>query len=406
MWYEERVLKNGKTTYKFYERYKDPLTNKSKKVSISMNTCTKKAKNEAVLLLDKKINSIISNSNTQQLSTLTFFEVCDEYFKHYKATSGNKYNTFLSKESELKVLKKLFNSDVLVQKLNLSYTQKQFDKILELNIAHEYCYKILSLFKNIMRYVNKFYNLENISFIDNITLPRKSLSIEQIRNKQSFFLENSEVKLIINKILEDYQSLNRLDSKRIRFVTAYIIEFMYLNGMRVGELLAIKNENIDFDKKELMIEGTINWKKSNGGYGVKDTTKNEYSTRKININNRSCQILKTLIHENKKIHLYNKSYINRGFIFTTSKGNPIFISQINKILEEAVDKIDSINKKVTTHIFRHSHITLLAEMGIPLKVTMDRVGHNDHDTTLKIYSHVSEKMSKELVNKLENINIV
>lgn len=312
----------------------------------------------------------------------------------------------MSKESELKVLKKLFNSDVLVQKLNLSYTQKQFDKILELNIAHEYCYKILSLFKNIMRYVNKFYNLENISFIDNITLPRKSLSIEQIRNKQSFFLENSEVKLIINKILEDYQSLNRLDSKRIRFVTAYIIEFMYLNGMRVGELLAIKNENIDFDKKELMIEGTINWKKSNGGYGVKDTTKNEYSTRKININNRSCQILKTLIHENKKLHLYNKSYINRGFIFTTSKGNPIFISQINKILEEAVDKIDSINKKVTTHIFRHSHITLLAEMGIPLKVTMDRVGHNDHDTTLKIYSHVSEKMSKELVNKLENINIV
>lgn len=48
----------------------------------------------------------------------------------------------------------------------------------------------------------------------------------------------------------------------------------------------------------------------------------------------------------------------------------------------------------------------LAEMVIPLKVTMDRVGHNDHNTTLKIYSHVAEKMSKELVNKLENINIV
>ncbi|MBN4913237.1 tyrosine-type recombinase/integrase [Staphylococcus sp. EG-SA-13] len=57
---------------------------------------------------------------------------------------------------------------------------------------------------------------------------------------------------------------------------------------------------------------------------------------------------------------------------------------------------------IINHIFRHSHITLLAEMGIPLKVTMDRVGHNDHDTTIKIYSHVSEKMSKEL----ENINIV
>jgi len=51
-------------------------------------------------------------------------------------------------------------------------------------------------------------------------------------------------------------------------------------------------------------------------------------------------------------------------------------------------------------------IIYFTKMRIPLKVTMDRVGHNDHDTTLKIYSHVSEKMSKELVNKLENINII
>lgn len=51
-------------------------------------------------------------------------------------------------------------------------------------------------------------------------------------------------------------------------------------------------------------------------------------------------------------------------------------------------------------------IIYFTKMGIPLKVTMDRVGHNDHDTTLKIYSLVSEKMSKELVNKLEIINIV
>ncbi|MBR9584032.1 tyrosine-type recombinase/integrase, partial [Staphylococcus aureus] len=62
-----------------------------------------------------------------------------------------------------------------------------------------------------------------------------------------------------------------------------------------------------------------------------------------------------------------------------------------------------MNKKVTTHTFRHTHITLLVEMNVSLKAIMKRVGHVDEKTTIRIYTHVTEKMDRELTQKLENI---
>ena len=53
-----------------------------------------------------------------------------------------------------------------------------------------------------------------------------------------------------------------------------------------------------------------------------------------------------------------------------------------------------------------SHISLLSQLGISLRAIMDRVGHTDHKTTLQIYSHVTEQMDKDMMNKLETINIV
>nr|WP_232514312.1 tyrosine-type recombinase/integrase [Staphylococcus nepalensis] len=62
-----------------------------------------------------------------------------------------------------------------------------------------------------------------------------------------------------------------------------------------------------------------------------------------------------------------------------------------------------MGKKVTSHTFRHTHISLLVEMNVSLKAIMKRVGHTDEKTTIQIYTHVTEKMDKQLTEKLENI---
>src|SRR5699024_11932748 len=67
-------------------------------------------------------------------------------------------------------------------------------------------------------------------------------------------------------------------------------------------------------------------------------------------------------------------------------------------------KYTDIKKKLTPHSFRHSHISMMTESGIDLPTIMQRVGHEDPDTTLKVYTHVTEKMKVKSIENLSKMN--
>ncbi len=52
------------------------------------------------------------------------------------------------------------------------------------------------------------------------------------------------------------------------------------------------------------------------------------------------------------------------------------------------------------HNLRHTHATVLAELGTPANLTMQRMGHKNISTTLQFYTHVTDKMQSELITKL------
>ena len=56
-------------------------------------------------------------------------------------------------------------------------------------------------------------------------------------------------------------------------------------------------------------------------------------------------------------------------------------------------------------MLRHSHISLLAELGVPIKAIMERVGHIDESITLRVYSHVTQNMHDEVKEKLNRISL-
>lgn len=136
-------------------------------------------------------------------------------------------------------------------------------------------------------------------------------------------------------------------------------------------------------------------------YGLR-TQKKERAYRTISITDRSCEILRKVILENKKAAQWEKMYVERGFIFTNHRGNPMSLSSINRNMQQSAKNV-GINKHVTSHTMRHSHISLLSQLGVSLRAIMDRVGHSDHKTTLQIYSHVTEQMDKDMMNKLEAV---
>ncbi|MBU0438011.1 tyrosine-type recombinase/integrase [Staphylococcus succinus] len=86
-------------------------------------------------------------------------------------------------------------------------------------------------------------------------------------------------------------------------------------------------------------------------------------------------------------------YTDRGFIFCALSGNTIQSNRINKALHECTTELKS-NKHVTSHTLRHTYISMLAELGMSLKVIMNRVRHSNSNTSLKMYTYVTDKMKK------------
>lgn len=54
-------------------------------------------------------------------------------------------------------------------------------------------------------------------------------------------------------------------------------------------------------------------------------------------------------------------------------------------------------------MFRHTHVSKLAEMGIPLYVIQERVGHSNSKITEQVYLHVTKKVQDNLIEKLNQL---
>ncbi len=240
------------------------------------------------------------------------------------------------------------------------------------NLSHKVIKDAMSIVRNIMKHTQKRYKLADLSYLDDVVIPKQAKTRDQIKAKRENYLEMSEIQLIVDKLNALATSKRTWYMKLSFIMTAYIVEFMALIAMRIGECLAIQPENIDFDKATLEIDGTIHWidETDGSGHGVKDTTKTEASYRTISLTTRSMNKLRKAMLENKKAKQWDSNYNDRGFIFTDHYGNPMALSSVNhniKLVVESIKDKDGkpiITKHVTTHTLRHSHISLLSQLGV------------------------------------------
>lgn len=402
MWITKYTTKNDQVRYKYSERYIDPLTNKNKIVSISMPKNNSQSRKEAMLRLNDKIQKKIKESSTINIDSLTFVTALDEWFAHYKNTAGVKVSTIYNKESSIKTIKSAIGKDILIKKMTTRYLQEIFNEWYKSKKRSNSTMKNLrSVIKKVFLYVQLQYGLEDLRAIQNVELPNRQKSRSEVLAIRNNYLEDNEVKEIID-ILKQMQSEGGYGRfLRNVMVLRYAVEFQTLNGMRIGELIAIQNKDIDYENKKLDINGTYVRASYNnsGDHGYKDTTKTESSYRTIDLTDRSIEILKKLELENRKSIQWDDNFNDNDYIFTNTVGKPLDTMYIGRVLKKAIERT-TITKKVTTHTFRHTHISRLAQMNINLRAIQSRVGHSDSNTTLMIYTHVTETMSKEMINKL------
>ena len=87
-----------------------------------------------------------------------------------------------------------------------------------------------------------------------------------------------------------------------------------------------------------------------------------------------------------------------NLLFFDKNENPIAEDVLSKKFSRFLKKHNL--KHIRFHDLRHSHVTLLINAKVPIKVISERVGHSNVNTTLNIYSHTLKEMDQEASEKI------
>lgn len=374
MWMEE--LPNGK--YKFFERYKDPYTEKLKKVSVTMEKKTSQARNQAALLLQEKIKQKL---NTKQVESITFEEIYKLFYKSWEQTvkESTKHNC----KSIDKKMKEVIPSDTLLANLDRRFLQEAIDKVIKTN-GHIAAKKIRHRLRGIFKYAVQYSYIEN-NEVDYTTIPQKPKTLEDLEKKRNNFLTMDEIKALVKV----------LNSREYHQKYADMVIVLALTGMRYGEFSALQLKNIDFQNNKIEITGNFDSVNK-----IKTLPKTTNSIRTIKA---SKTVMEAIQRQIVRLSERFQPLTSDDYIFCFERWNqPTTIACFIQILKK-YGKEAGIDKNLTSHIFRHSHISFLAESGLPIKSIMDRVGHSNAKMTLEIYSHTTQDMEDKLVDKLDSI---
>lgn len=379
MWIEE--LLNGK--YKFFERYKDPYTEKWRRVSVTLDSGSSRAKKEAQKLLDEKIENKLSNLKS---SDIFFTDLFNDWWGFYR--QGLKNSSIASLEGNIRDIRNTFGVSIKINKVDPLYVQRYLDNLEGTRSKKERHKSMLNLAFD--------YAVEKNIISDNparrAKLPKNKKTLDDWQKVTQKYLEEYEIKPLLKELYR------RPNTYRV----GLLAEFMSINGGRIGEVIAIKRENRDYNTRKLQLVGTID---RTNGYrnGVKTSPKTVAGYRTTDMTAREMEIMQELESLNELEQTTNPNYQDMGYIFTTKNGVPIQINSFNLAIKRANERLVSpINKTLSSHIFRHTLISRLAEKNVPLKAIMERVGHSDAKTTTLIYTHVTDKMRKQIIDALED----
>lgn len=161
-----------------------------------------------------------------------------------------------------------------------------------------------------------------------------------------------------------------------------IFQMLFWLGCRVGELLALTSQDIDFEN------GTVNISKT-----YYRRNQNDYVTPpKTESSNRKITIPKFLAEE-------MKDFVDRQYGLTPEdRIFPITDRAIQKKMKQKAEQAKL--KPIRVHDLRHSHIALLIEKGMQPLVIAQRVGHDSVNTTMNIYGHLYPNKQKQVADLL------
>lgn len=197
----------------------------------------------------------------------------------------------------------------------------------------------------------------------------KRIAIVSKRKKERDALKPEQLKAIIEGIASE---LKDDDERRL-------ISLMLFTGMRRGEVLGLKWEDIDFKKKLIHVERSVT-----------------YAHNQPEVTTPKTASGKRVIPLDERLEVFLQPICGTGFVLggETPLTNMVF----RRLYKSISGKINLFG--ATPHVFRHSYITTLAKADVDLKTIQRISGHSNITTTLNIYTHTREEEIQEAGAKI------
>ncbi len=200
-------------------------------------------------------------------------------------------------------------------------------------------------------YYGKVVNRPDLSQVD-IKRPRKVFNLPRILSKQE-----------VARMIEVTTNLKHRT----------ILYALYASGLRLGELLNLRLDDIKWDRNQIFISQAK---------GKKD--------RVVMLSD----VLKSAMND------YCASYKPVHYLFEgTLAGKSYSPQSVQKVVKKAA-LLANISQKVTPHTLRHCFATHLHDGGTSIKLIQELLGHKDIKTTM-IYTHVSTKQVTSVISPLD-----
>jgi integrase len=171
-----------------------------------------------------------------------------------------------------------------------------------------------------------------------------------------------------------------------------------LTGMRRGEILGLKWEDVDLDRGGVSVRRTLS--RGKGGTWELGTPKTAAGRRSIALPPSVVAALKRhRIHQLERRVELGPLWKDLGFVFTNTTGGPLAVNVLDGRFRSLI-KAAGV-PRIRFHDLRHTCATLMLANGEHPKVVAERLGHSDVGITLNRYSHVSPDMQRAAADRLD-----
>jgi len=165
-------------------------------------------------------------------------------------------------------------------------------------------------------------------------------------------------------------------------------------GLRVGEALGLKWEDLDLDARRLAVKRALQHRRGVGLVFVEPKTPR--SRRAVPLTSIAVEALRD--HRDRQMG-HPLPWEDSGLVFTNFSGRPMQPNTANSELKRALNGAGL--PQIRVHDLRHTTATVLLETGTHPKVVQDLLGHKTVVTTLDTYSHVLPALHGDAISRLE-----